>query len=187
MTLKIYSSVNLGEDVKRRVIVFFFGGGWNGRSIKQFERHSEVLSKKGMVCFIADYRVKSTDKAAPDKCFMDVKSAMRYVYVNTDRFHADTTMITASGGSADGHLAAATCYCKGFDDPKDNISINCKPKVLVLFNPVVDNSKEGYGYDRVKNIFPQFSLSENVNNLVPTVFFVGSEDKFISPKLAKKY
>ena len=187
LTLKIYSPANLGKDVKRPAIVFFFGGGWNGRSIKQFERHSEVLSKKGMVCFIADYRVKSTDKVTPDKCLMDAKSAMRYVYANADRFHVDTTMIAASGGSAGGHLAAATCYCKGFDDPKDNVSINCKPKALVLFNPVVDNSKEGYGYDRVKNIFPQFSPLENINNPVPTVFFVGSEDKLITPKLAKKY
>lgn len=187
LTLKIYSPSDLKKGDKRAAIVFFFGGGWNDRSIKQFERHSEVLSQKGMVCFIADYRVKNTDKVTPDKCLMDAKSAMRYVYLHADRFHVDTTKVSASGGSAGGHLAAAACYCKGFNDPKDNISINCKPKALVLFNPVIDNSKEGYGYDRVKNMFPQFSPSENISNPVPTIFFVGSEDKLINPKLAKKY
>lgn len=187
LTLKIYSPSGLKQNDKRPAIVFFFGGGWNGRNLDQFERHAKVLSNKGMVCFIADYRVKSTDKVTPDKCIMDAKSAMRYVYANAGRFNVDTTMIAASGGSAGGHLAAATCYCQGFDDPNDDKTVNCRPNALVLYNPVVDNSKEGYGYSRVKKFYPAFSPAENVKNPVPTIFFVGSEDKFITPELSKKF
>lgn len=187
LTLKIYSPSGIKNNDKRPAIVFFFGGGWRSRNLDQFERHAKVLSDKGMVCFIADYRVKGTDKVRPDKCLMDAKSAMRYVYKNSERFNVDTTRIAASGGSAGGHLAAATCYCSEFNDPNDDKSINCRPDALVLFNPVLDNSKEGYAHNNIKDFYPDFSPSENVKNPVPTIFFVGSKDKLITPELSRKF
>lgn len=187
LTLKIFTPDNLGKNEKRPAIIFFFGGGWNSRNIGQFERHSIEFSRKGMICFIADYRVYNTDKVEPKFCLMDAKSAIRYVYSNADRLNVDVSRLVASGGSAGGHLAAATRYVDGFNDPIDDLSISCKPSALVLFNPVIDNSKEGYGYDRIKKYFPQFSPSHNIKEPVPTIFFVGSEDKFIPSYLAEQY
>ena len=43
-------------------VVFFFGGGWNGGTPKQFYEQSRFLADKGVVCFSADYRVKSRHK-----------------------------------------------------------------------------------------------------------------------------
>lgn len=187
LAIKIYTPEGLKSGEKRPAIVFFFGGGWNSRFIEQFERHAKLLSTKGMVSCIADYRVKNTDNVIPKVCLSDAKSAMRYIYSNADRLNIDITKIAASGGSAGGHLAAATCYCPGFDDSEDDTTVSCRPSALVLFNPVVDNSKKGYGYERIKSYFPDFSPSHNIKNPVPTIFFVGSKDNYIPPVLAKKY
>ena len=45
--------------------------------------------------------------------------------------------IIASGGSAGGHLTAATATLK-FNDKQDNLNYSSVPNALVLFNPVLD-------------------------------------------------
>ncbi len=187
LTLKIYTPEHLSAEARRPAIVFFFGGGWNSRSLHQFEPQAEALSRRGMVCFVADYRVRKTDGVEPRTCLADAKSAVRYIRANADRLHVDASRIAAGGGSAGGHLAAATCYCPGFDDPQDDLSVSCRPTALVLFNPVVDNSEQGYGYDRIKAYFPAFSPMENIKDPVPTIFFVGSEDPLITEALSRKF
>ena len=47
------------ETDKRPGVVFFFGGGWESGSIKQFEPQAQYLASRGMVAARADYRVKS--------------------------------------------------------------------------------------------------------------------------------
>src|SRR5258708_5424438 len=37
------------KDDKRPIIVFFFGGGWTGGSVKQFEPQAAYLATRGMV------------------------------------------------------------------------------------------------------------------------------------------
>jgi acetyl esterase/lipase len=39
-------------------VVFFFGGGWNGGTVKQFQQQARYLAGRGMVVFLADYRVR---------------------------------------------------------------------------------------------------------------------------------
>lgn len=67
------------------------------------------------------------------------------------------------------------------------MTISCKPSALVLYNPVIDNSNGGYGYDRVKDYFPYISPVHNIKSPIPTIFFVGSEDKLIPPYLAQNF
>lgn len=187
LTMKVYKPQIATKGKKLPAIVFFFGGGWEKRNLSQFERHAEHLSKKGMVCFIADYRVGKTDGIIPPICVMDAKSAMRYIHKNAERFGISTSQIIASGGSAGGHLAASTYYIERYNDPKDDLTISCKPSALVLYNPVIDNSNGGYGYDRVKDYFPYISPVHNIKSPIPTIFFVGSEDKLIPPYLAQNF
>lgn len=187
LTLRIYTPEGLTEKQRCAAILFFFGGGWSSRNLAQFAPHAEALSRRGMVCFVADYRVKTTDDVEPRVCLSDAKSALRYVRAHAERLHVDTNRIAASGGSAGGHLAAAACYCPGFDDPDDDLSVNCRPTALVLFYPVVDNSGKGYGYERIKSYFPAFSPIENIKDPVPTIFFVGSEDHLIPPALSREF
>ena len=67
-------------------VVFFFGGGWNGGTPKQFLRASEFLSLiAAFVAFSAEYRVKSRNKTTPFECVQDGKSAIRWVRYARER------------------------------------------------------------------------------------------------------
>ena len=76
--LQIYRFEPAGHEPlteQRPAAVFFFGGGWNGGSVRQFEKHAKYLASRGMVIFLADYRVKKKHGTNPDACVQDGKSA----------------------------------------------------------------------------------------------------------------
>ncbi|MBU1821444.1 MAG: alpha/beta hydrolase [Bacteroidetes bacterium] len=169
-------------------IVFFFGGGWNGGSIAQFESHARYFASRGLICARADYRVKNRHHTTPFKSVEDAKSAMRYLRKNAEVLGIDPGRIIASGGSAGGHLAAATATIPGLDGPGDDLSISTVPQALILFNPVIDNGPKGYGYERIGERYPEFSPMHNLNTIAPpTIFFLGTMDKLIPVSTAKEY
>lgn len=173
---------------KRPAILFYFGGGWNGGSPAQFYRQSEYLASRGMVAVAAEYRVKNRDKTTPKEAVTDAKSAMRWLKANAAQFNIDPDKIVASGGSAGGHLAAALATVTKFDDPTDNLNIDTTPSALALFNPVYDNSKAGYGFDRVKNYWHDFSPLHNLTKDVPpTIVFLGTNDHLIPVATAELF
>ena len=174
---------------QRPAAVFFFGGGWNGGSVDQFEKHATYLAERGIVAFLADYRVKSRQGTNPDACVQDGKSAIRWVRANASRLGVDPKRIAAGGGSAGGHVAAATGICNGFEDPNDsNAETSSKADALLLFNPVYDNSPEGYGHSRVEAHFPAISPAHNISpDDPPTLVFLGSDDKLIPESTARKF
>lgn len=123
-----------GSD-RRPVIVFFFGGGWKNGAYTQFVPQAEYFASRGLVAACADYRIESKHKTTPDACVEDAKSAVRWLRGNASKLGIDPDKLIASGGSAGGHLAAATSLVEGFDAADDDKSISCKPNALVLFNP----------------------------------------------------
>jgi acetyl esterase/lipase len=169
-------------------MVFFFGGGWKGGTRSQFLHQAKYFAQRGMVCFLADYRTESKHKTTPFEAVMDAKSAIRFIRKNAARFNIDATKIIASGGSAGGHLAAATALIEGYGDPTDDLSVNCVPNALVLFNPVVDNGPGGYGYERIGDAYKDFSPLHNIKkDAPPTLFFLGTEDVLIPVVTAAYY
>lgn len=168
-------------------IVFFFGGGWNGGNIHQFKPHAEHFAKKGLVTVLADYRVRSRHQTSPFDALEDAKSAIRYLKIHAERLKIDSSRIIASGGSAGGHLAAATAFISGFNSPEDP-TISPKPAALLLFNPVIDNGPGGYGYERIGSRYHEFSPLHNLaNGAPPTLFFLGTQDRLIPVITAEYY
>ncbi len=133
---------------KRAAIVFFFGGGWTGGTPTQFERQCEYLASRGMVAMTADYRVKSRHGVTPDVCVMDAKSAIRWARANATTLGIDPDRIVAAGGSAGGHIAAATGTVVGYDEAGEDTSVSSIPNAMVLFNPVLNTTPDGWGGDR---------------------------------------
>lgn len=169
-------------------MVFFFGGGWNGGSIAQFEPHARYFTSRGLICARADYRVKSRQGTTPFKSVEDAKSAIRYLRKNAELLGIDPGRLIASGGSAGGHLAAATSQLPGLNDPSDDLSIGTVPQAVVLFNPVIDNGPEGYGYERIGERYKEFSPMHNLDRISPpTIFFLGTTDKLIPASTAREY
>ena len=173
---------------KRPAIVFFFGGGWVGGSPDQFYPHCRYLASRGMAAFAAEYRVRNRHGTSPRKAVMDAKSTVRWIRKRAADLGADPNRLAAGGGSAGGHLAAATAFVKKFNDPRDDLSTSCRPDALVLFNPVIDNGPEGYGYERVKAYWKDISPLHNIGeNPPPTIFFLGTKDRLVPVAAAEKF
>ena len=173
---------------KRPAIVFFFGGGWNGGSPKQFEPHARYLASRGMVAIVADYRVKSRQKTSPFECVKDGKSAVRWLRKNAGRLGIDPSRLAAGGGSAGGHVAAATGTFPGLEEEGEDTSVSSLPNALVLFNPVFDNGPTGYGHSRVKDRFREISPIHNLSKKTPpTIVFLGTKDKLVPVATAQRY
>ena len=167
------------NDKLRPAMVFFFGGGWRGGTRQQFLPHARYFSQKGIVCFLADYRTEKGHGVTPFQCVEDAKSAIRFIRSNAERFQVDTSRLIAAGGSAGGHLAAATACINKYSDPMDPPT-GCIPNALVLFNPVLDNGPGGYGYERIGEAYPDFSPLHNVREgMPPTILFLGTNDRLI--------
>jgi acetyl esterase len=195
---KTIDTVNLALDIiyppemkagqRYPAIIFFFGGGWNGGSVQQFEPHAIHFARRGMIAIRADYRVKSRHGTTPFDAVEDAKSAIRFLRANSELLQIDTSRIVASGGSAGGHLAAAAGTLKGLDNPAEDMTISSKPNALVLFNPVFDNGPGGYGYDRIGERYPYISPIHNIREgAPPTIVFLGTEDRLIPVETARTY
>ncbi|MEJ6732988.1 MAG: alpha/beta hydrolase [Opitutaceae bacterium] len=166
---------------RRPAVVFYFGGGWNGGSPDQFYPFSEYLTSRGMVAMAAEYRTKKSHDVDPFACVEDAKAAMRWARQNAAEWGIDPQRLAAGGGSAGGHLAAATAFLPGLNEAGAKLSDSCVPDALILYNPVLDNGPTGYGFERVGHRFQEISPLHNIGPAVPppTIAFLGTEDALI--------
>lgn len=191
-TTKLYLEIRYPDNFNKineyPAMVFFFGGGWISGNRYQFLHHAEYFAKRGIVCFLVDYRTESKNMTPPIESLKDAKSAIRFIRKNASEFGIDPSKIIASGGSAGGHLAAATALITDFNENTDDLSVSCVPNALVLFNPVIDNGPGGYGYERIGDQYKNFSPLHNIRKgAPPTIIFLGTNDKLIPEATAEYY
>ncbi len=177
------------HNKKRPAILFFHGGGWVGGSPGQFQSQAEHFSSRGLVCFSVQYRLLNKDDPTqpPDICLEDARDAFIWVRDHADDYQIDKNRIAGAGGSAGGHLAAA---CGMID--LDGKPFSARPQALLLFNPVYDNGPGkkpfGYGQKRVGGRYRELSPAYNVSqDDPPMLLLLGSEDKFVSPEMAREF
>ena len=186
--LHIYKPKDFDASKTYKSIVFFHGGGWNKGNYKAFQRQASYLASRGMIAISADYRLFNIHKTSPFEAVEDAKSAIRFVRKNAEKLHIDATQIAAGGGSAGGHLAAACGNIEGLEGKNEDVSISSKPNALVLFNPVYDNSKRGYGFRKMKGRYLEISPLHNITkNAPPTIVFFGTADKTTPVISSKEY
>ena len=188
LSLHVFNPPDFKAGDERPAIVFFFGGGWVGGSPSQFYNQSRYLASRGMVCLSAEYRVTRAHKTTPAECVKDGKSALRWIRNHAKELGIDPHRLAAGGGSAGGHVAAATGTVPGFDEDGEDTSIPCRPDALVLFNPVFDNGPKGYGHERVKAYWREFSPMHNIDrDTPPTIVFFGTRDNLVPVATAQAY
>lgn len=182
----------------RSAVVFFFGGGWTSGSPGQFEPQCRHFAARGMVAMAADYRVQSRHGAKPATCVGDVKSCIRWIRSNAGRLGIDPKRIVAAGGSAGGHLAAATATLPGFDEPGEDKAVNSVPNALILFNPVLvlapmdGLTLEGFGTkvgkERLGAEPAELSPAHHVKaGTPPTIIFHGKADETVPYNSAEAF
>ncbi len=186
LRLHVFEPDQHAASDRRPAIVFFFGGGWNGGTPKQFYPHCEYLASRGMVAMSAEYRVKSRHGTTPFECVADGKAALRWVRAHAHELGIDPQRIAAGGGSAGGHVAAAVATTRGFEAANETVS--SRPDALVLFNPVYDNGPGGYGHKRVKTRWRKISPAHNIRKgMSPAIVFLGTKDRLIPVETATKF
>ncbi len=162
---------------KLPAIVFFFGGGWVSGNPGHFQMQAEYFATRGIISICPDYRTKKRFKTTPFESVKDAKSAIRYLKVNGSKMGIDTSKIVAAGGSAGGHLAACTAIIKNINEESNNLSVSPVPFALVLFNPVVDTGKRGYGQAKMQGREFEISPVHHITSDVPpTLIMHGKSD-----------
>jgi len=195
----IYCPENHKPSDKRAAIVFFFGGGWRSGNPAQFAPQCRYLASRGMVAMTADYRVATRHGVKAVQCVEDAKSAVRWIRRNAERLGVDPNRIAAGGGSAGGHLAAATGTVPDLNAPGEDTSISSVPNALVLFNPALilapveggppfspdkqARMKERAGTDPVK-ISPYHHVKKGCP---PAIIFHGKADTTVSYRTAEAF
>jgi acetyl esterase/lipase len=107
----------------------------------------------------------------------DGRSAVRYVRTHAKELGVDPQRIVASGGSAGGHVAAATALFDGVDEAGEDTAVSSVPNALVLLFPVIDTSAEGYGNAKCGPDWRRISPAHQVKPaLPPTITFHGTGD-----------
>jgi acetyl esterase/lipase len=142
-----------------------------------------------MVGIRVEYRtIPKGDAGPPIVCIQDAKSAMRYVRGHATELGVDPGRIAAAGGSAGGHLAAATALLPGHDDSNDDQKVSPRPDALILFNPVANNGPGEWGHGRVGERYQEFSPAHHIDaKAPPTIIFLGEEDKLIPVKTIRDF
>ena len=163
---------------RRACFLTIHGGGWTGLDPRRQYPFAAHFAKLGMVGISVQYRlVKPGSGTTVFDCVRDSRSALRYVRAHAAEFGVDPQRIVANGGSAGGHLAAGTALFDGLDEPGEDVSVSSVPNALVLYFPVIDTSKEGYGNQRIGPRWREISPLHHVRpGLPPTIILHGTAD-----------
>jgi acetyl esterase/lipase len=176
--LHIFNPEGWRTTDQRACFITIHGGGWTGGEPKKMYPFADHYAQLGLVGISVQYRLYApkTETTVFD-CVRDARSAVRYVRAHAAELGIDPRKLVVSGGSAGGHLAAATALFDGMDEPGEETKVSCVPNALVLLYPVIDTSKEGYGSAKIGDRWKELSPAHNVRpGLPPTITFHGTGD-----------
>lgn len=173
---------HLAPPYPRSVAAFFFSSGWDHGQVSQFAPHCVYLASRGMTTIAFEYRVGSKHGTGPLEAMADARSAIRWIRMNAAELGINPGKIVGVGGSGGAHAIASAAMLKGYDDPADDPSISAVPNALVLFSPVLDTSKSGFGLDR----FPDAKSAKAANlinaiakGMPPMLIMHGTADRVV--------
>ncbi|MBL9142542.1 MAG: alpha/beta hydrolase [Verrucomicrobiaceae bacterium] len=178
LQLHVFQPEGWKASDKRACYVTIHGGGWTGMGPERMYPFADHYAKLGLMSFSVQYRLASakTNTTVFD-CVKDVRSALRYIRIHASELGIDPDKIIVSGGSAGGHLAAATAMFDTVNEEGEDTKISTTPSALILLFPVIDTSKEGYGNARIGERWKELSPAHNVRaGLPPTITFHGTGD-----------
>ena len=163
---------------KRGCYLVIHGGGWTGGAPPRMYPFAVHYAKLGLVGISLQYRLHSAKTGVSVfDCVKDARSAVRYIRAHAVELGIDPQQIIVSGGSAGGHLAAATALFDKVNEDGDDLNVSPIPNALVLLFPVIDTSKEGYGQAKIGERWQELSPAHHVRpGQPPTLIFHGTGD-----------
>jgi acetyl esterase/lipase len=178
LQMHVFEPEGFRAQDKRACYVIIHGGGWTGGAPPRMYPFAAHYAKLGLVGISVQYRLHSAKTGVSVfDCVKDARSALRYIKLHATELGIDPAKIIVSGGSAGGHLAAATALFEQVNEDGEDVSISTTPAALVLLFPVIDTSKEGYGQAKIGERWQDLSPVHHVRaGLPPTLIFHGTGD-----------
>ncbi len=178
LTLDVFKPQGWKATDKRPVLVTYHGGGWSGGDPTKQYYMTDRLAKRGWVGISVKYRLASKSTGAtPFDSVKDARSAVRYVRAHAAELGIDPNRLVVNGGSAGGHLAAATALFGDVNDEADDLQVSAMPQLMLLFYPVIDTGPQGYGHSRLGQNWKTISPVDRVTpGLPPTLVLHGDVD-----------
>ena len=124
-----------GES-KKPALLWIHGGAWiagDKGSIDPIAFEVAGLGKYNLISI--NYRLANDESAPWPEIVYDVKAALRWIKLNSEKLGIDPDKIILAGESAGAHLAAITAFSSGVDDLKgnENLGASTDVKAVVLF------------------------------------------------------
>lgn len=171
------------NPLSRPVMACFFSSGWDHGQVTQFAPHCVYFASRGMLTVAFEYRVQQKHGTGPLEAIEDVRDAITWLRMNAEPLGINPNQIVGLGGSGGAHAIASTALLapplkRGQSLPE----IHPQPNALILFNPVLDTSKSGFGLDR----FPSAASAKDHNlirairkELPPALVMHGTADRVV--------
>jgi len=178
LELRLFLPEGWAATDKRPCLHLIHGGGWGGMDpSRMYPFAADFAKRHGMVGISVQYRLYQPGTATVFDCVKDARSSVRYVRSHAAELGIDPGKILVSGGSAGGHLAAATALFDGVNEETDDLKVPCRPDAMVLLFPVIDTSAAGYGQAKIGDRWQELSPVHHVRaGLPPTLTFHGTGD-----------
>lgn len=99
------------DDKKYPALLMIHGGGWSSGDLSQEIPMAQQIASQGYVTVPVEYRL--SPEALYPAAVYDLKTALRWMRANAERYGIDTTQIAVSGCSAGGQLATLVGVTNG--------------------------------------------------------------------------
>ncbi len=128
------------------VVLLHSGAVWFADS-RTLSGYARFLASRGFVAITVEYR--HGNKASWPACLNDVKTALRWLRANADRFQIDQKHLAVVGDAAGGQLAALAGLAgpsAGFEGANDgNANVSSAVQAVVAYYGIFDPAQMGSG------------------------------------------
>jgi len=188
-------------------VVLVHGGGWDKGNAANLTDYARVLHTHNLITVEVDYRTLPEGETAstpnphsPEPCVQDMKTVIRWLRQNADKYHIDRNKIAAFGESAGGYMAAHAAYLDGWNHADDATTYNgtphpltywsAKPNLLILMSPILSVGTEAHAYEHWR--FGSDSTDHDIitaptNSSIPVLLQIGYYDTTAWPPTAKTW
>jgi len=169
---------------QRPMVLFFFSSMWDRGLVSQFAPQCLHFANRGMVAGAFEYRVANTHGTGPLDALEDARTAVRFMRYHAASFGVHPGRIIVGGGGAGAWMAlcCATAEDVELNSAADDLEISARPDALVLFEPIVDVTRKGIGFERFPDVRTAKMLSplrHVKKGLPPAVIMHGTHDRVV--------
>jgi len=188
----LYGPATWSMADQRPAILFFFSSMWDRGLVSQFAPQCLYFANRGMVAAAFEYRLANIHGTGPLEALEDARTAVRFMRFHAASFGVHPDRLVVAGGGAGAWMASCCATAEDFDlhSAADDLEISARPDALVLFEPIVDVTRKGIGFER----FPDAKTAKRLSplhqvkkGLPPAVIVHGASDRLVPVGPVRKF